>query len=114
MPLLLAGLTLLTPLSVLARVGGGQGYGGGGGSGGDGDGAGAVIYLLFQIVRLLVYLTIEYPIIGMPLDIIVIGGVIFFFVRRGRSRPQSFTTTSDTVTLGIDGGPGSERPEGPV
>lgn len=66
----------------LARVGGGQGYGGGGGSGGgDGGGVGALIYLL---VRLLIWLTFEHPVIGIPLDIIVIAAVIYWFWRPSR------------------------------
>jgi hypothetical protein len=66
---------------VLARVGGGQSYGGGsrGGGGGDGGGAGALIYLL---VRFLLWLTIEHPLIGIPVDLIVIGCVIYWFTRR--------------------------------
>lgn len=66
---------------VLARVGGGQSYGGGsgGGGGGDGGGAGALIYLL---VRFLIWLTFEHPLIGIPIDIIVIGCVIYWFTRR--------------------------------
>jgi predicted lipid-binding transport protein (Tim44 family) len=67
---------------VYARVGGGQSYGGKGGGGGDGDGA--LIYILFQIFRLLLYLTIEYPAIGIPLDILVISALIYYFVRRGK------------------------------
>jgi len=67
----------------LARVGGGQGYGGGGSGGGDdGDGLGYLIYLL---VRFLLWLTIEYPAVGIPLDIIVIGGFIYYFFRRKRT-----------------------------
>lgn len=74
---------VLVPIEVVARVGGGQSYGGGGsgGNGGDGDG-GAIVWLIFEAIRLLVYLTIEYPIIGIPLDIIVILGVVYFFKRR--------------------------------
>jgi endogenous inhibitor of DNA gyrase (YacG/DUF329 family) len=98
---LLVAFTTLSTSEVLARVGGGQGYGGGGGSGGD-DGNGAVIYLLFQLVRLLFYLTIEYPIVGIPLDIIVIAGVIYYFVRRGRRSSETFTSGPDTITLGLD------------
>lgn len=63
----------------LARVGGGQGYGGGGSGGGDGGG---LIYLIYYIVRFLLWLTIEYPAVGIPVDIIVIIGVIYFFTRR--------------------------------
>jgi predicted lipid-binding transport protein (Tim44 family)/endogenous inhibitor of DNA gyrase (YacG/DUF329 family) len=68
---------------VLARVGGGQSYGGGsgGGGGGDGGGAGALIYLL---VRFLIWLTFEHPLIGIPIDIIVIACVIYWFTRRTR------------------------------
>src|SRR5688572_32399439 len=67
----------------LARVGGGGGYGGGGGGGdGDGEGLGVIIYLIF---RLLLWLTIEYPAIGIPLDIIVIGAVIYWFAKIGRA-----------------------------
>jgi hypothetical protein len=64
---------------VYARVGGGQGYGGGGGSGGgDGGGAGALVYL---VVRLLIWLTFEHPAIGIPIDIVVIGLVVYWFAR---------------------------------
>ena len=74
---------VLSPLNVLARVGGGHSYGGGGSSGGSGDGGGgAIVWLIFEAIRLLVYLTIEYPVIGIPLDIIVILGVVYFFKRR--------------------------------
>src|SRR6266498_859164 len=83
------GLILLLPMEQFARVGGGHSYGGGG-SGGGGDGGG-LFWLIFQAVRFLLYITIEYPVIGIPLDLIVIGGVIVYFVRRGRT-----TTTART------------------
>lgn len=93
-------LLALGPLaSVLGRVGGGQGYGGGGGGGGGGDDGGAIAYLIFQLVRFLIYLTIEYPAVGIPLDIIVIGGFIFYFYRRrkrGRTTDWSSSTCADT------------------
>ncbi len=82
----------LLPAEALARVGGGQSYGGGG-HGGGGGGAGAIIWLIFQLVRLLLFLTIEYPIIGIPLDIIVIGGIVYYFFRRNR------TTESEMVSV---------------
>jgi len=70
----------------LARVGGGQSYGGGGShGGGGGGGAGALVYLL---IRFLLWLTIEHPVIGIPVDIIVIGLVIYWF-----SRPAKKTLT---------------------
>src|SRR5690242_1863923 len=68
-----------------ARVGGGQSYGGGGGSGGsgggDGGGLGVLVYLL---IRFLLWLTIEHPAIGIPVDIIVIAAVIYWFARPAR------------------------------
>lgn len=98
--LLPVAILFLCVTDVWARVGGGQGYGGGGG-GGDSDG-GAIVWLLFQLIRFLIYLTIEYPLIGIPLDIIVIGGVIYYFARVRRSKSQSFTAGSETITLGLD------------
>src|SRR5438552_11107642 len=65
----------------LARVGGGQSYSGGGGGssgGGGGDGGG---WLIFQGIRFLFWLTIEYPVIGIPVDIVV----IIIVIRWGRS-----------------------------
>jgi len=73
----------LSASEALARVGGGQSYGGGGGHGG--GGAGALIYLL---IRFLLWLTIEHPVIGIPVDIIVIALVIYWF-----SRPSKKTVT---------------------
>src|SRR4026207_431140 len=83
-----------------ARVGGGQSSGGRGGGGGDGYGAaGAILWLIFQLFRVLVYLTIEYPLIGIPLDILVLAGVIYFFYRRGQNRqPSIFSTGLATST----------------
>src|SRR5258706_1059548 len=79
---LIGGITFVTLLFAsvaLARVGGGGSYGGGGGShGGGGGGGGALVYL---IVRLLLWLTIEHPVIGIPVDIIVIALVIYWFAR---------------------------------
>lgn len=77
--------TILLAADVFARVGGGGSYGGGGGGsggGGGGDGAGALVYL---IVRLLLWLTIEHPVIGIPVDIIVIAAVIYWFSRPSRN-----------------------------
>jgi len=88
---------------VLARVGGGQSYGGGrggGSGGGDGGGLGALIYLL---IRFLIWLTIEHPLIGIPVDIIVISAVIYWFARRSKS-PAAVTSSSPVLGLGL--GPG--------
>ena len=78
-----------------ARVGGGQSYGGGSGGGGGDGAAGAIIWLIFQVFRFLVYLTIEYPIVGVPLDILVACGVAYYFVRRARR-------TEPASPLGLD------------
>ncbi|MBA3765769.1 MAG: TIM44-like domain-containing protein [Acidobacteria bacterium] len=107
-------LMALAPFAsvVLARVGGGEGYGGGGGGGSDDDGA--IIYLIFQIVRLLIYLTIEYPAIGIPLDIIFIGSVIFYFYRRRSKKATNWSSsncadTSAPISLGLTPGQGAQN-----
>lgn len=94
----------LVTVEVFGRVGGGHSYsggsrssGGGGGNGGSGDG-GAVIWLLFEAVRLLVYLTFEYPLIGIPLDIIIIGGLIYFFKRKSRGLTSGFSSMANIGT----------------
>jgi predicted lipid-binding transport protein (Tim44 family) len=86
----------LTAPDVLARVGGGQSYGGGGGHGGGGGGGGALVYLL---IRFLLWLTIEYPAIGIPVDIIIIGITIWWFVR---PKNQSISTGSLSVVAAPD------------
>jgi Tim44-like domain len=84
-------LTILAlAMDVYARVGGGQSYGGGGGHGGGGGGAGALVYLL---VRFLLWLTIEHPVIGIPVDIIVIAIVIYWFAKPS-NKSVSITSTS--------------------
>jgi Tim44-like domain len=83
------GWLLLLPIESIARVGGGQSYGGGRSSGGGGDGGsddgGAILWLIFEAARLLIYLTIEHPVIGIPLDIVVLVGAIYFFKRKKTS-----------------------------
>ncbi len=84
--------TILFSAEALARVGGGQSYGGGGSGGGDGGGgAGALVYLL---VRFLIWLTFEHPVIGIPLDIIVIAAAVYWFTRR--TKPDIRVTPSVT------------------
>jgi Tim44-like domain len=95
---------LLTNADALARVGGGQSYGGGGGSGGGGGGggSGALIYLL---IRFLLWLTIEHPVIGIPVDIIVIIAIAYWFMKP--SRP-GVSVVSSAPVLGIaSAGPGT-------
>jgi hypothetical protein len=79
-------LCIAVAAEAFARVGGGGSYGGGGhgGGGSDGGGAGAIIWLIIQLFRALIYLTIEYPVIGIPLDILVAVAVAAYFVKRAR------------------------------
>jgi hypothetical protein len=82
----------------LARVGGGSSYGGGGGGGGGGDGGDivAIIYIVYYVFRVLIYLTVEYPAVGIPLDIIFIAGVVLFFMRRGGGAGKTEFCSSPT------------------
>jgi hypothetical protein len=86
-------LSLAPFTEAFARAGGGSSYGGGGGGGG-GDGGG-IAYIIYLIFRFLLWLTIEYPAVGIPLDIIVIGGVIyFFFIKKDSVKEWKAGTTS--------------------
>ena len=98
---LLAASTALVTISLtagdaLARVGGGQSYGGGGSGGGGGGGGGALVYLL---IRFLLWLTIEHPLIGIPVDVFVIVIVIYWFVR---PKSQSVSAGSLSVVTAPD------------
>jgi predicted lipid-binding transport protein (Tim44 family) len=79
----LVAVSLFAP-EALARVGGGQSYGGGGSSGGGGGGAGFIVWILLRLFLL----TIEYPAIGIPLDILIIIGIIFY-VRSNKGKAPS-------------------------
>ena len=94
--LIAALMTLLLPAVVFARVGGGGSYSGGGGHGG-GGGGGAII----GVVRLLVWLTVEYPAVGVPLDVIVVSVVVYRLVRKGKKRSEAFSTVSITPAASI-------------
>ena len=103
---------ILFPLEVLARVGGGQSYGGGGHGGSGGGSGGAII----GVVRILVWLTVEYPAVGVPVDIVVVGFVVYRLVRRSTkgseafsSSPVSTTTDVQAFPLGLD--TAAPRPE---
>lgn len=103
----LGAVLLFVPLEVIARVGGGHSYGGGShssggsrgggssGSGGGGDG-GAIL----GIIRLLVWLTIEHPVVGIPVDIAIAGFVVYRFSRSGKSA-EGFSSNNGTG-LGLD------------
>ncbi len=78
---------ILDPSDAFARVGGGESFGApsspGGGGGGD---DGALLLLLWYIARLLIWVTIEYPAIGIPLDILFVVVVVLIFRHRARRR----------------------------
>jgi endogenous inhibitor of DNA gyrase (YacG/DUF329 family) len=100
------------PLEAFARVGGGSSYGGGGGHGGSGGDGGAII----GIVRILLWLTIEYPAVGVPLDVVVVGYVVYRLGWGGRKASETFSSarldsSTDSIMspLGLDtAGPASE------
>ena len=95
---LLLFLLVLFAVDVLARVGGGGSYSGGGGSssggGSGGDGGGAE--LLFYLFRFLFWLTIHYPAIGIPVDIVVIYFLWKWFSSRQASGNSALLRVSTT------------------
>jgi predicted lipid-binding transport protein (Tim44 family) len=90
--LLLLLFVLLVAAPLVARVGGGGSYSGGGGSGGGGgdDLAGELLYFL---VRFLIELTIEYPAIGIPIDIVVIVVAVRWVRRRNAAKVLTISST---------------------
>ena len=108
--LLGAGVVLLAlPLEVWARVGGGGSYSGGGGHGGSGGSGGGGGGAIIGVVRILVWLTIEYPAVGVPVDIVVVGFIVYRIARRGSKSAETFSSASvETSTaamafpLGLD------------
>jgi len=75
-------LVVIAP--VWARAGGGHSYsgghssGGGGHSGGGGGGDGGDIFDLLILLFRLVELNIAYPAIGIPIDLLIVGAVLWF------------------------------------
>ena len=61
-----------------ARMGGGGGFGGGGGGGGSGGGSGGggEAFVLELLFRLLLWLCIEHPVVGIPLTIIIVVAAV--------------------------------------
>src|SRR6185503_9861224 len=100
----LSAVLLLVPLEVFARVGGGHSYSGGGsrgggGSSGGGSGGGDGGAIL-GIIRLLLWLTIEHPVVGIPVDIAIVGFVVYRFSRSGKSA-EGFASNNGSG-LGLD------------
>jgi ribosomal protein L37AE/L43A len=85
---------LAVAASALARVGGGESFSGGGSSGG-GDGDGVSAELIFYLIRFLFWLTIEYPVIGIPVDIIVIIIVIKWLRTRNAAKVVTISAHAD-------------------
>jgi hypothetical protein len=88
--LLLVALTLLTLTlaapDLFARAGGGESFSGGGGSGGGGGGGGdgggdGLGILVYFLIRILVVLCVEHPIIGIPLTLAVIAAFIYISLK---------------------------------
>jgi hypothetical protein len=82
---------------VWARVGGGGSYGGGsrgGGSGGGGSSGGG------ELVRILLYLTIKYPWIGIPLDILIVSYVVYRWTRPRKKTTEVYSSSSLGLTPG--------------
>lgn len=94
-------ISLFVVAEAWARVGGGESYSGGGssggGSGGDGDGGAELLFLVF---RFLLWLTIEHPAIGIPVDILVIAGVILWRRRRPDMRALTIGTATGAPSAG--------------
>ena len=84
---------LLVALDAQARVGGGESYSGGGSSSGGGDGEGIPLELIWYIVRFLFWLTVEYPAIGIPVDIVVVVLVIRWLGSKPDMRAIRIATT---------------------
>ena len=81
----------LFAFGVYARVGGGESYSGGGSSS-DGDGGGGA-ELLYYVFRFLLWLTINHPAIGVPVDIVVIVVVVRYYGRKNELKIFTVTAT---------------------
>jgi ribosomal protein L37AE/L43A len=88
-------LSLAFAAEAFARVGGGQSYSGGGSSsGGGGGGGGGGSELLFYVFRFLFWLTIHHPIVGIPVDLLV----LYLIFKWLRSRPDMKSVRIGTAT----------------
>lgn len=77
----------LDPTEALARPGGGQGYsgGGGGGSGGGDDGG-----LIWLVIRLLIWLIFNHPLIGIPLTAVIVYAFVRYQKNSATAKAQSW------------------------
>lgn len=74
------GVLALVSTAALARPGGGQSFGGGSSAGGSsgGGGGGGDCFLVLELIWFLVELNIESPEIGIPVDIALIAGIVYY------------------------------------
>lgn len=77
-PALVMGLIGLASCVALARPGGGQSFGGGSTGGGSSDGGGGDCGAMIEIALFLIELNIESPEIGIPVDIALVAGFIYY------------------------------------
>jgi hypothetical protein len=98
---LLAIAIVLFAASGWARPGGGQSFGGrsgggsgrsGGGSGGGGGGGGCVAAA--ELVWWLLELTIEHPAIGVPLDLVILGFIVYAYTQKHKQEAGWSTTAA--------------------
>ncbi|HVT05606.1 MAG TPA: Tim44-like domain-containing protein [Thermoanaerobaculia bacterium] len=97
--LLLLVISATFAVTATARVGGGQSYGGGSSSGGGSGGGGGGGEIIFYLFRFLFWLTFHFPLIGIPVDIVVIYAVYRYLNRQGGSSTR--TINSIRVTPGV-------------
>ncbi|MCG3135798.1 MAG: hypothetical protein HMLKMBBP_03554 [Planctomycetes bacterium] len=86
-----------------ARGGGGGGWGGGGGgggSGGDGDG-GAILYLIYLLVRFLLVLCVEAPVVGIPLTLAVLAILAWLAFRTERGTRKFVASAAASRSHGV-------------
>lgn len=101
---LVIALMFLAAVPLVARVGGGESYSGGGGSSGGGsssgggDGGGGE--LLIHLIRFLFWLTVNYPAIGIPVDIVVIILVIKYMKSKGAAKETTVFSAAATAVPG--------------
>lgn len=100
-PAIIGGLgivMLFCAVAAFARAGGGEGYSGGHSSGGNGhySGSGGGGDLIAFLIELLIRLTIEYPMIGIPLCLAIIA-FFYWASREGREQYVDYTIRRGVV-----------------
>src|SRR5262249_35673823 len=87
-------LVLLTAGAAWARVAGGEAHRGGGGGAGD-----LPVELIYLFFRLVIWLNVDYPAIGVPLDILIVVGLIWLATSvKNAKAPPAVRTLAATPT----------------